>query len=66
MCGIWLYIKHCTTVTLCKEVINSFHNVVTRGPDCSIMMHKERNRVHIGFHRLAIMDTTEAGKAVFI
>jgi asparagine synthase (glutamine-hydrolysing) len=57
MCGIWALIdKDTKDKTLIKNYLNYFWNIQHRGPDNS---HLETfSNVYIGFHRLAIMDTS--------
>jgi asparagine synthase (glutamine-hydrolysing) len=57
MCGIWALIdKDTKDKTIIKKYLNYFWNIQHRGPDNS---HLETfSNVYIGFHRLAIMDTS--------
>jgi asparagine synthase (glutamine-hydrolysing) len=56
MCGIWALIeKSCSTTDIAKYLAD-FWQIKHRGPDNS---HFETfNQVYVGFHRLAIMDTS--------
>lgn len=60
MCGIWFL---CTHKCFDKGILyNSFNKIKHRGPDRSRFLEFDDNpTVFIGFHRLAIMDTTTDG-----
>ena len=54
MCGIWSIINKSDTDV--KKYLNDFWELKHRGPDNS---HLETfSNVYVGFHRLAIMDTS--------
>ena len=54
MCGIWSIVNK-SDVNV-KKYLNNFWNIKNRGPDNS---HLETfSNVYVGFHRLAIMDTS--------
>ena len=54
MCGIWSLVNKSDIDV--KKYLNDFWNIQNRGPDNS---HLETfSNVYVGFHRLAIMDTS--------
>jgi asparagine synthase (glutamine-hydrolysing) len=56
MCGIWALIEKTTTNADISKYLADFWQLKHRGPDNS---HFETfNQVYVGFHRLAIMDTS--------
>ena len=57
MCGIWSLVnKSDVNAKTIKNYLNDFWNLQNRGPDNS---HLETfSNVYVGFHRLAIMDTS--------
>lgn len=56
MCGIWALINKKKSTQNVKKYLNDFWNIQHRGPDNSHLETFEN--VYIGFHRLAIMDTS--------
>lgn len=68
MCGIWGYLsKTCEFNQNIKDYECAFNNVRKRGPDRSnlINIKTANNNMLIGFHRLAIMDTSVNGDQPF-
>lgn len=68
MCGIFLYLyKEETKNEGFMENINeSFMSMKSRGPDFHYLEHFPEAKMVIGFHRLAIMDTSSNGNQPFI
>jgi asparagine synthase (glutamine-hydrolysing) len=61
MCGIWALIEKSKTQSDISKYLADFWQIKHRGPDNS---HFETfNQVYVGFHRLAIMDTSYAHRA---
>jgi asparagine synthase (glutamine-hydrolysing) len=58
MCGIFVYVGDQKKPI--SDTLKEFHKLKHRGPDASNLKRLE-NGVIFGFHRLAIMDTTDAG-----
>lgn len=56
MCGIWSYIQLVKNQAKTKKLMQNFWNIQNRGPDNSVL--ETFSSVVVGFHRLAIMDTT--------
>ena len=57
MCGIWALIeKHKINNDILIKYISNFWNIKHRGPDNS--QFQTFDKVYLGFHRLAIMDTS--------
>ena len=56
MCGIWALINKNENTEELKKYLNDFWNIQHRGPDNSHLETFEN--VYVGFHRLAIMDTS--------
>lgn len=67
MCGIWIYlIKKGFQSTLTNgEIYSSFMKISARGPDRSSFLKLSQYGVYLGFHRLAIMDTSLRGDQPF-
>lgn len=61
MCGIWFYINKNNNK---KHFYDSFKKIKHRGPDKSSYI--ELSNFVIGFHRLAIMDTSSNGDQPFV
>lgn len=67
MCGIWLYLHRVNRRTLTDgEIYSAFMKIKQRGPDRSIFRSLDKYGLHIGFHRLSIMDVTTRGDQPFI
>lgn len=72
MCGIWVYLQKNNTddttrgVRCDKQLYDSFMNLSSRGPDKSTLIKLPKYGLYIGFHRLAIMDTTVNGDQPFV
>ena len=64
MCGIWAYIKLNQHNIDVKNLFQDFWNIKMRGPDNSYF--ENYKNVWIGFHRLAIMDTSFASNQPFV
>lgn len=65
MCGIWLYLAK--TKENEQKLYNAFLRIKNRGPDRSrFLMLNEFIDLFLGFHRLAIMDTSVKGDQPFI
>ena len=64
MCGIWTYIKLTKKQIDLMKLFSDFWNVKMRGPDNSYF--ENYNNVWVGFHRLAIMDTSFASNQPFV
>jgi asparagine synthase (glutamine-hydrolysing) len=64
MCGIWAYIKLMKHNIDVKNLFQDFWNIKMRGPDNSYF--ENYKNVWIGFHRLAIMDTSFASNQPFV
>jgi asparagine synthase (glutamine-hydrolysing) len=67
MCGIWSFIELTKNSNndFYKNLYNDFMSIKNRGPDMS--SYSIINNLHIGFHRLAIMDTSfNANQPYFI
>lgn len=64
MCGIWAYIKLNKYNIDVKNLFQDFWNIKMRGPDNSYF--ENYKNVWIGFHRLAIMDTSFASNQPFV
>ena len=61
MCGIWALIEKSAKEADISKYLADFWQLKHRGPDNS---HFETfNQVYVGFHRLAIMDTSYAHRA---
>jgi asparagine synthase (glutamine-hydrolysing) len=61
MCGIWALIEKSGNASDISKYLADFWQIKHRGPDNS---HFETfNQVYVGFHRLAIMDTSYAHRA---
>jgi asparagine synthetase B (glutamine-hydrolysing) len=56
MCGIWAFIELIKGSADVRKLYDDFMNIKQRGPDMSSF--QDFNNVHVGFHRLAIMDPT--------
>lgn len=67
MCGIWLHFtKYGKKSSLSfGEICEAFMKIQNRGPDKSSFVYLERYGLFIGFHRLAIMDTSIKGDQPF-
>lgn len=63
MCGIWAFIGDASSVNS-QSAFRSFLSVQSRGPDASRLEIK--NDFTLGFHRLAIHDTSVNGQQPFI
>jgi asparagine synthase (glutamine-hydrolysing) len=64
MCGIWSLVNLLNNTFDVSKLFTDFWNLKHRGPDNS---HFEiYNQVHIGFHRLSIMDTSFKSNQPFI
>lgn len=64
MCGIWALIEKTNEKSDIAKYLADFWNIKHRGPDNS---HFETfNQVYVGFHRLAIMDTSFKSNQPFI
>ena len=60
MCGILFYnSQQPITLSQYQAISQEFMRMIARGPDNSKVIRKER--CVIGFHRLAIMDTSSKG-----
>ena len=56
MCGIWSLVNKSDVDTeKIKNYLNDFWNIKNRGP---IILIETFSNVYVGFHRLAIMDTS--------
>lgn len=64
MCGIWAFINFENVSLEMSKLFNDFWNIKHRGPDNSYF--EVYNNVYIGFHRLAIMDTSFKSNQPFV
>ena len=65
MCGIWGYLSK-TNIYKQKQLYDAYTNVESRGPDKSDFLKiSGLLNIYLGFHRLAIMDTTSNGDQPF-
>ena len=67
MCGIWTFInllKESASPKMASELFLDFWNIKPRGPDNSYL--ENYNNVWVGFHRLAIMDTSFASNQPYV
>jgi asparagine synthase (glutamine-hydrolysing) len=67
MCGIFIYLKkqnYASTVSK-GQLYDAFMNIKARGPDRSSFIELSNYGVYLGFHRLAIMDTSLRGDQPF-
>jgi asparagine synthase (glutamine-hydrolysing) len=65
MCGIFFYAGEKIKGREKKQLENRFATLKHRGPDASRVMYL-RDNVMIGFHRLAIVDTSDLGMQPFV
>ena len=65
MCGILFYAGEQIGGKKKRELLERFSTLKHRGPDASKVMYL-RDNVMIGFHRLAIVDTSNAGMQPFV
>jgi asparagine synthase (glutamine-hydrolysing) len=63
MCGIFFY-QSDDSIKKTKKILKQFNRIKSRGPDVSNFRLYNEN-VAIGFHRLAIVDTSTAGEQPF-
>ena len=63
MCGIWAYLNFIGSVEE-EKLWRNFMNIKHRGPDTTT--YRKINNLYFGFHRLAIMDLSEAGDQPFV
>jgi asparagine synthase (glutamine-hydrolysing) len=63
MCGIWAFIGDVSSISM-QATTRSFFTLQSRGPDASRLEIK--NNFLLGFHRLAIHDTSVNGQQPFI
>jgi asparagine synthase (glutamine-hydrolysing) len=70
MCGIWGYVSTEQTVKFSKDLVtlyNSYLKLQSRGPDRSQFLEiNEFVKIILGFHRLAIVDTSRKGDQPFV
>ena len=64
MCGIWTFIKLMKHDIDLTKLFQDFWNIKMRGPDNSYF--ENYKNVWVGFHRLAIMDTSFASNQPFV
>lgn len=62
MCGIWFYLRKNNAVQN-GSLYSAFNNIQHRGPDRHVF--EDTGSVVLGFHRLAIMDTSVEGDQPF-
>jgi len=66
MCGIWGFIELAKKHDI-KKLFEAYNRVQKRGQDKSTFMTLEYdNKIHLGFHRLALMDKSTKGDQPFI
>jgi hypothetical protein len=63
MCGIWGVLSSKSIELDQNKLFNAFNQIKTRGPDKSILI--QNSNYIIGFHRLAIIDTSIQGDQPF-
>jgi len=66
MCGIWLYISTNGNKTTSPNFFDAFMKLQSRGPERSRYVILNKKGIHIGFHRLSIMDPTVKGDQPFV
>uniref|UniRef100_A0A6C0ACR0 asparagine synthase (glutamine-hydrolyzing) n=1 Tax=viral metagenome TaxID=1070528 RepID=A0A6C0ACR0_9ZZZZ len=62
MCGVWFYLRKTHKVTS-MQLYGAFNNISHRGPDRHVF--EDVGKFILGFHRLAIMDTSVEGDQPF-
>lgn len=63
MCGIWGFIKFAKSYDI-RKLFEAYNRVQKRGQDKSTFMTLDNN-IHLGFHRLALMDKSTKGDQPF-
>lgn len=67
MCGIWLYwTKNKKCLQKNENIYKAFNQIQPRGPDRSELIVLSNYGLVLGFHRLAIMDTSTKGDQPFV
>jgi asparagine synthase (glutamine-hydrolysing) len=67
MCGIWLYwTKNKKNISSNENIYKAFNKIQSRGPDRSELIIISNYGIVMGFHRLAIMDTSTKGDQPFV
>ena len=68
MCGIWFYTQLLSQSNNKEEIMKACDEIKKRGPDRTIHKYLTFGKFefHLAFHRLAIMDLSEAGDQPFV